>query len=61
MFGLVWSGELGLAKLRLFVQFRKSNGGYFIASVPMKQLTKMSSYRKLRWSFVDGWLILEAF
>jgi hypothetical protein len=50
-----------MVKLRLFVRFRKSNGGYFVASVPMRQLIKMSGYRKLRWSFVDGWLILEAF
>jgi hypothetical protein len=38
VFGLVWSGELGLVKLRLFVRFRKSNGGYYIASVPMNRL-----------------------
>ena len=55
-----------MVKLRLFVRFRKSNGGHFVASVAFKKLVKMSGYRKLRWSFelVDdksGWLILEAF
>jgi hypothetical protein len=52
-----------MAKIRLFVRFRKSNGGYFIASVPFRKLLKMSGsgYRKLHWSFKDGWLILEAF
>jgi hypothetical protein len=52
---------LGMAKIRLFVRFRKSNGGYFIASVPMKRLVELSGYDKLRWSFKDGWLVLEAF
>ena len=50
-----------MVKLRLFVQHRKSNGGHFIASVPYKRLVEMAGYRKLRWSFEDGWLILEAF
>jgi hypothetical protein len=50
-----------MAKLRLFVRYRKSNGGYYIASVPMKRLVELSGYRKRRWSFEDGWLILEAF
>ena len=27
----------------------------------LKRLVKLSSYRKLRWNFEDGWLILEAF
>jgi hypothetical protein len=61
VFGLVWSGELGLAKLRLFVRFRKSNGGYYIASVPLKRLVVLSGFRKRRWDFEDGWLVLEAF
>ena len=57
---------LGVAKIRLFVRFRRSNTGHFIASVAFRKLVKMSSYRKLKWSFeqVDdksGWLILEAF
>ena len=50
-----------LGKIRLFVRYRPSNGGYYIASVPMKRLVELSGFRKLHWSFVDGWLILEAF
>lgn len=50
-----------LAKIRLYVRFRASNGGYFIASVPRKRLVELAGYDKLRWSFEDGWLILEAF
>jgi hypothetical protein len=50
-----------MVKLRLFVRFRKSNGGYYIASVPRKLLVELSGYDKTRWSFEDGWLILEAF
>jgi hypothetical protein len=50
-----------MAKIRLFVRFRKSNGGHYIASVPLKRLIRFSGYRKRHWSFEDGWLILEAF
>ena len=50
-----------LAKLPLYVKFRRSNGGYYIASVPLRRLDRLSRYDKLRWSFKDGWLILEAF
>ena len=50
-----------VAKILLRVQLRKSNGGYFIASVPRKRLVKLSGYRKLRWSFDGEWLILKAF
>jgi hypothetical protein len=50
-----------LAKLPLFIKFRPSNSGYYIASVPMKRLIKLSGYRKKRWVFEDGWLVLEAF
>ena len=50
-----------LAKLYLPVKLRKSNGGYYIASVPLRRLVRLSRYDKLRWSFKDGWLILEAF
>ena len=49
--------------IRLFVKTRKDNKGSYIASVPLKNLLKLSEsppkYR--RWSFEDGWLILEAF
>lgn len=50
-----------LAKLYLHVKFRKSNGGYYIASVPLRRLDRLSRYDKLRWRFEDDWLILEAF
>jgi len=50
-----------MAKIRLFVRTRKNNKGSYIASVPLKQLVKLSGYDKTRWSFEDGWLILEAF
>jgi len=48
-----------MAKLRLFVQVRKQ--GSRIESVPLKRLVELSGYRKKRWYFEDGWLILEAF
>ena len=47
--------------IKLFIRSRKQ--GSYIASVPLKKLLKLSEsppkYR--RWSFEDGWLILEAF
>jgi hypothetical protein len=46
-------------KIRLFVRSRKQ--GSRIESVPLKKLVKLSSFRKKRWEFKDGWLILEAF
>ena len=49
----------GLGKVRLFVRVREQ--GCRIESVPLKRLVELSGYRKTRWSFVDGWLILEAF
>jgi len=48
-----------MPKLRLFVRSRKQ--GSRIESIPLKQLIRLSGYRETRWSFVDGWLILEAF
>jgi len=48
-----------MARLRLFVRVREQ--GCRIESVPLKQLVRLSAYRKTRWSFVDGWLVLEAF
>ena len=48
-----------MAKVRLFVRVRKQ--GCRIESVPLKRLTELSGYRKRRWDFEDGWLILEAF
>lgn len=50
-----------MAKIRMFVRMRKNNKGSYIASVPLKQLVKFSGYDKTRWSYEDGWLILEAF
>jgi hypothetical protein len=47
-----------MAKLRLFVRSRKQ--GSRIESVPLKKLIKLSGFRKRRWEFKDGWLILEA-
>lgn len=48
-----------LAKVRLFVSVRKQ--GARIESVPLKRLLLLSGYRKTRWSFDDGWLVLEVF
>jgi hypothetical protein len=48
-----------LGKIRLFVRVRKQGGR--IESVPLKRLLRLSGYRKKRWKFEDGWLILEAF
>lgn len=52
-------GVIGLVKMRLYVRSRKQ--GSYIASVPLKQLVKMSGSRKRYWELKDGWLILEAF
>lgn len=48
-----------MPKLRLFVRARKQ--GSRIESVPLQRLVELSGYRKKRWEFKDGWLILEAF
>jgi hypothetical protein len=48
-----------MGKIRLFVRCREH--GFRIESVPLRRLVELSGYRKTRWSFVDGWLILEAF
>ena len=48
-----------VAKIRLFIRCYKQ--GCRIASVPMNDLIKLSAFPKRRWSFKDGWLILEAF
>ena len=47
--------------IRLFVRSRKQ--GSYIASVPLERLRKLSESpdKSRRWSFEDGWLILEAF
>ena len=50
---------IGMGKISLLIRTRKQ--GSYIASVPLKKLTKLSDCRKKRWIFKDGWLILEAF
>jgi hypothetical protein len=54
---------VGLTKksIKLFVRTRKQ--GSYIASVPLQELDKFSQApdKSRRWSFKDGWLILEAF
>ena len=49
--------------IRLSVKIRKGNRGSYIASVPLKKLEKLSKAppKSRRWSYEDGWLILEAF
>jgi hypothetical protein len=48
-----------MGKVRLFVRVRVQ--GSRIESVPLKRLLELSDFRKRRWEFKDGWLILEAF
>jgi hypothetical protein len=35
--------------------------GCRIESVPLRRLVELSGFRKRRWDFVGGWLILEGF
>jgi hypothetical protein len=44
-------------KIRLKVTVRK---GARIESIPLRKLEKASGYKKKRWEFKDGWLILES-
>jgi len=48
-----------MGKIRLYVRTRKQ--GSRIESVPLKKLVNLSKFRKKRWTFKDGWLILEAY
>jgi hypothetical protein len=60
-----------MVKVRLFVHTRKT--GSRIESVPVRQLVKLSNYKKTHWTYEEvkvnsegesvagGWLILEAF
>lgn len=48
-----------MGKVRLYIRVRKQGGR--IESVPLKRLVKLSGFRKRRWEFKDGWLILEGF
>jgi len=52
---------LAKKSIKLFVRTRKQ--GSYIASVPLQKLDKFSKSpeKSRRWSFKDGWLILEAF
>lgn len=50
---------MNTGKVRLFVRVRVQ--GARIESVPFRRLAELSCYRKRRWSYEDGWLILEAF
>ena len=47
-----------MVKILLYIRTRKQ--GSYIASVPLKKLVKLSKFRRKRWTFKDGWLILEA-
>jgi hypothetical protein len=48
-----------LPKVRLFVRVHEQ--GCRIESVPLRRLLDLSGYRKRRWDFEDGWLVLEGF
>jgi hypothetical protein len=48
-----------VGEVRLFVRVRAQ--GCRIESVPLKRLVALSGYRKKRWEFEDGWLVLEGF
>jgi len=50
-----------LAKIKLVVLSRRDGHGCYIASVPVKELVRLCVYRKRRWFFEGGWLVLEAF
>ena len=47
-----------MKKILLYIRTRKQ--GSYIASIPLKKLVKLSGFRRRRWEFKDGWLILEA-
>ena len=46
-------------KIKLKVRNRGKRG-YDISSVPFNKLVKCNKYRKKRWEFQEGLLILEA-
>ena len=50
---------LFLGKVRLLLVVR--GHGCRVESVPLKRLVRLANYRKRRWSFEDGWLVLEGF
>ena len=49
-----------MSKIRLVVKVRGDKGAR-IESVPLKQLVELAVCHKKRWSYADGWLILEGF
>ena len=53
-------GVLIMVKLRLAVKYRAGHGAY-VPSVPLRRLIELSQYRRLHWSYKDGWLTLEAY
>ena len=58
-----------LNAFRRFLRFSRARGAPETAAVlsigrarvPLKKLTELAEYRRKRWEFKDGWLILEAF
>ena len=48
-----------MGKISLYIRTRKQ--GSRVDSIPLRKLIKLSKLRKKRWSFKDGWLILEAY
>jgi hypothetical protein len=50
-----------VARIRLRVQVREQ--GARIESVPLKELIRLSvcESRRRRWTYEDGWLVLEGF
>jgi hypothetical protein len=47
-------------KTRLKISNRGKRG-HDISSVPVKRLEKMKDFKKKKWEYKDGWLILESF
>ena len=48
-----------MVKIILKVRDRGKRG-YDISSVPFKKLEKFTNYRRKKWEYKDGFLILEA-
>lgn len=57
VFLLLYPVVLSLAKIRLAVKVREQ--GSRIESVPVKHLIVLAGCSDRRWSFEDGWLVLE--
>jgi hypothetical protein len=54
---IVWNVRVS----RRLTSYLNSKRGFYVASVLLKRLVRLSGYRKKRWKFEDGWLILETF